>query len=212
MVEGIPEFRKFREVVDHILPLRNQTLIKTLYLTAARVSEIVTKTPPWERIHGQTKPFGKYMDDAIRDFGKEKVFLLKIAQTKRRGKLKAKDFRMVALPCYPKYEPWTLDLMKYRVNNKRSSFDLTRQRVGQIVKKELHMLDSNVNPNKLRTYRIAHLVEEYGFDQYDLMAYLGMQIKTSPKLTELNIIDTSPDSAWKRYFPKLLKPIYELYE
>jgi len=80
------------------------------------------------------------------------------------------------------------------------------------VKKELHMLDSNVNPNKLRTYRIAHLVEKYGFDQYDLMAYMGTQIKTSSKLTELNIIDISPDSAWKKYFPKLLKPIYQMYK
>jgi len=79
MVEGIPEFRKFREVVDSIRARRNRTLIKTLYLTAARVSEIVTKTSPWERMHCQTKPFGKYMDDSIRDFGKEKVFLLKIA-------------------------------------------------------------------------------------------------------------------------------------
>ena len=68
---------------------------------------------------------------------------------------------------------------------------------------------SIVNPNKLRTYRIAHLVEEYGFDQYDLMAYLGMTIKTSPKLTELNIVDTSPDLAWRRYFPKLLKPFFQ---
>lgn len=212
MGEGIPEFSKFREVVDNILTLRNRTLIRTLYLTAARVSEIVTKTSPWERTHRQTKPLGKYMDDAIRDFGKENVFLSKIAQTKRRGKLKAKDFRVVALPCYPKYEPWTLDLMKYRLKNKRSSFDLTRQRVGQIVKKELHMLESNVNPNKLRTYRIAHLVREYGFDQYDLMAYLGMQMKTSPKLTELDIIRTSNDSDWKRYFPKLLKPIYQTYK
>jgi len=69
------------------------------------------------------------------------------------------------------------------------------------------MLDPTVSPNKLRTYRIAHLVREYGFDQIDLMACLGMQMKTSRELTKLNIIDTSHDSAWKRYFPKLLKPI-----
>ena len=152
------------------------------------------------------------MDYAFRDFGKVKVFLLKIALAKRRGKPKVKDFRVAALPCKLEYEPWTRDLLKHIAKNKKPSFDLTRQRVGQIVKEELHMLDSNINPNKLRTYRIAHLVEEYGFDQYDLMAYLGMQIRTSPKLTELDIIDTSPDLAWRRYFPKLLKPIYEMYE
>ncbi len=212
MVEGIPEFRKFREVVDNIRTLRNRTLTRTLYLTAARVSEIITKTSPWERTHRQTKPFGKYMDYAFRDFGKVKVFLLKIALSKRRGELKVKDFRVVALPCKLEYEPWILDLLKHIEKNKELTFDLTRQRVRQIVKEELHMLDSKVNPNKLRTYRIAHLVEEYGFDQYDLMAYLGMQIRASPKLTELNIIDTSPDLAWRRYFPKLLKPIHEMYK
>ena len=210
MLKGIPEFRKFREVVDDIRILRNRTLIRTLYLTAARVSEIVTKTSPWERKHGQTKPFGNYLDFGFTDFKNVKVLLIKIALAKRRGKLKAKDFRVVALPCKLDYEPWTLDLLKHIRENKRLSFDLTRQRVGQIVKKELHMLGSNVNPNKLRTYRIAHLVKEYGFDQYDLMAYLGMQIRTSPKLTELGIIDTSPTSAVSRYFSKLLKPIYRV--
>ena len=210
MLKGIPEFRKVREVVDDIRILRNRTLIRTLYLTAARVSEIVTKTSPWERKHGQTKPLGNYLDFGFTDFKNVKVLLIKIALAKRRGKLKAKDFRVVALPCKLDYEPWTLDLLKHIRENKRLSFDLTRQRVGQIVKKELHMLGSNVNPNKLRTYRIAHLVKEYGFDQYDLMAYLGMQIRTSPKLTELGIIDTSPTSAVSRYFSKLLKPIYRV--
>lgn len=212
MVEGIPEFRKFREVVDSILNLRNRTLVETLYLTGARVSEIVTKTSPWERIHEQTKPFGNYMDFAFQDFEKVKVLLIKIALAKRRGKVKLKVFRVVALPCKLKYEPWIFDLIKHIKKNKKPSFDLTRQRVGQIVKEELRTLDPKVNPNKLRTYRIAHLVEEYGFDQYDLMAYLGMQIKTSPTLTELDIIDTSPDSAWRRYFLKLLKPFYQNHE
>jgi hypothetical protein len=214
MLKGIPEFRKFREVVDNIRILRNRTLIRMLYLTASRVSEIVTKTSPWERKHGQTKPFGNYLDFGFTDFKNVKVLLIKIALSKRRGKLKAKDFRVVALPCKLEYEPWILDILKYiqarKMENKRPSFDLTRQRVGQIVKKELHMLGSNVNPNKLRTYRIAHLVNEYGFDQYDLMAYLGMQIRTSPKLTELGIIDTSPTSAVSRYFSKLLKPIHRV--
>ena len=211
MVLGVPEFRKFRKAVDNIRNVRNKTLIITLYLTAARVSEIITKTSPWERIHHQTRPFGDDLSlRSVKTRGRKKtvILLITLALTKRRKNSKLEKFRVVALPGKLEYEPWLFDLLKHhRDNNRRLSFDLTRQRVGQIVKKELRMLDPTVSPNKLRTYRIAHLVRKYGFDQIDLMAYLGMQMKTSRELTELNIIDTSHDSAWKRYFPKLLKPI-----
>jgi hypothetical protein len=186
-----------------------------LYLTAARVSKIITKTSPWETTHHQTRPLGNdlsFGSAKIPDPKKMTILLINVALAKRQGKSKLEKFRVVALPAKLKYEPWTFDLMKHILENKRLSFDLTRQRVGQIVKKELRMLDSTVSPNKLRTYRIAHLVRKYGFDQIDLMTYLGMQMKTSRELTELNIIDTSHDSAWKRYFPKLLKPIYQTNE
>lgn len=211
MFLGVPEFRKFRKAVDNIGNVRNKILIITLYLIAARVSEIITKTSPWERSHHQTRPFGDDLSlelTEIRDPEKMQVLLINVALAKRQGKSKLENFRVVALPCKLEYEPWIFDLLKHREdNNRRLSLDLTRQRVGQIVKKELRMLDSTVNPNKLRKYRIVHLVKEYGFDQIDLMTFLGMKMKTSRELKELKIIDTSHDSAWKRYFPKLLKPI-----
>lgn len=39
----VVDFRRMREVIEHIPKKRDRVLIKTLYLTAARVSEIVTK-------------------------------------------------------------------------------------------------------------------------------------------------------------------------
>jgi len=40
----VPELRIFRNLVDHIQNQRNRVLIELLYLTAGRVSEIVSKT------------------------------------------------------------------------------------------------------------------------------------------------------------------------
>ena len=42
MVQGV-DFREMRKVIEHIPKQRDRVLIKTLYLTAARVSELLTK-------------------------------------------------------------------------------------------------------------------------------------------------------------------------
>jgi integrase len=211
MVMSVPEFRKFRKAVDIIDSTRNKTLIMLLYLTAARVSEIITKTSPWEIVNHQTKSLGGNLSiELLKERGSKKpgILLITIPISKKLGKLK--NYRVVALPGKLEYEPWLLYLLRYRANNhKKLSFVLTRQRVGQIVKKELGLLDSSVSPDKLRAYRITHLVKEYGFDQIDLMAYLGIPMKPIREVADLNLPDISPDLSWKRYFPKLLKPFFQ---
>ena len=212
MVLGVPKFRKFRKAVDNVSNVRNKTLIILHYLTAARVSDIITKTSPWEREHRQTRPFGTNLNFGMERIKRDKKFavlLINVPLARRLGNPNLENFRVVALPCDLDFEPWSLDLLRYLSANKRLSFDLTRQRVGQIVKNDLGMLDSNVSPNKLRVYRISHLVKEYGFDQIDLMAYLGIPMKLSRELADLNLPDISPDLSWKRYFPKLLKPFFQ---
>lgn len=183
-----------------------------LYLTAARVSDVITKTSPWEREHHQTRPFGTNLSFGTGRFtGRKKfdILLINVPLAKRRGSPKRENFRVVALPCKLDYEPWTLNLAKHIRENGRLSFDLTRQRVAQIVKKELGTFGLTVSPDKLRTYRISHLVKEYGFDQIDLMAYLGIPMKPSRELANLDMPDTSLDLSWKRYFQKLLKPFFQ---
>ena len=88
MAESTPTFRKFREAVAHIPSPRNQCLVKAMYLTAARVSEIVTKTSPWDLMHNQTKPYGTYLKWGFHDFEQEKVLLVTLAVAKRTQKKK----------------------------------------------------------------------------------------------------------------------------
>lgn len=45
---SVPDFRRFREVVDHIENKRNACLIKMLYLGAYRINEILTKINAYE--------------------------------------------------------------------------------------------------------------------------------------------------------------------
>lgn len=60
--------------------------------------------------------------------------------------------------------------------------------------------------NPLRHYRLTHLVEEYGFDAYDLTVYAGWTFKTIFK-GSAGQLDTYLHLDWRKYYEKLLKPI-----
>jgi hypothetical protein len=78
------------------------------------------------------------------------------------------------------------------------------------LKKQLRELDPKVKTHSLRLWRLNHLVTEYQFDLYDLMVYAGWSVKhsfgdvTMPFNPQL---DVQMHNAWRRYFPKLLKPL-----
>lgn len=116
----VPALRFFREVVDHILDNRNRALIELLYLTAARVSELVSKTCASDM--KLTEPYGQHLDYGFANFQKPKdTFLMKIAVLKRSKypknvQVEPKEklfFKVIALPTNPSYEPWVLDILKY---------------------------------------------------------------------------------------------------
>ena len=216
----IPEFTKFRFYVDHIPNRRNRVLIKTLYLTASRTSELCNKIPPSELAKKKTKPYGRFLTWKLQDYKlpnseeTEKALLLTIAVAKRKMKRKRGDKtvkKIIALPTSPKYEPWTLELLKYLKEKQTLSFNLTPRSIRAIVKKELEHLDPEIHPHSLRHYRITHLVEVYDFDPYDITAYAGWTFRTG--FGQLGFttgkLDTYLHLAWKRYFPKLLKPIFQ---
>lgn len=223
----IPRMADFRDAVDRIVDVRDRTLIQVLYLSAARVSEVVTRVGKYDLEHLASWNYGSYMTCQLQDFrlGKtsdktEKVLLLKMAVAKRKVKQKQTDdegtrrvmFKYIALPTTLDYEPWTICLLKYMQLHGNLNFDLGRRTVGFIVHKHLHDLDKHIHTHSLRHYRISHLVEYYAFDPYDISSYAGWTVRTtlgSMGLGGSGQLDTHLHLAWRRYFPKLMVPLPE---
>jgi hypothetical protein len=274
------ELEKFRAFVNQISDPRDSCLIKMLYLTASRASELLTKAAPWDLLHKKTKPYGIYLKFAFQNFEispakppdklavNEKVFLITQAVAKRtkktkKGKKQEDDreyppdkiaqflpdelnlkspfgkgltslraiylrepkmvdplivkafmgrlfFKVIALPTSKQFEPWTYDLLKYVNKTGQLSFNLTRQRVWQIVKANLSQLDSQVHPHSLRHWRISHLIENYNFDPYEVTTYSGWTIRSTfgqMGIQASSNLDVYAHLAWRRYFPKLLRTV-----
>lgn len=121
---AVPDFRRFREVVNHIDDKRNSALIKMLYLGAYRVNEILTKINAYDEYYGMSRAYGNALRVEIKDFKLEdkpiKVMLINSAVAKRTKEKDGKEyltFKQVALPITPQnYEPWTLDLFNYALS------------------------------------------------------------------------------------------------
>jgi len=210
---GAVDFSRFRRAVDHVSSVRDRVLIKLLYLTAARPSEICTRTTPSELRNRATKPYGISMNWQLGKFKKEKdVLLIRVALAKRRQSLPSN--KIIALPMHPDFEPWIIDLLKRIERNKKLEFDLTRVTVNKIVKENLSpLLGRVIRAKDLRQIRLEHLAKLYDFNHFDLEAVSGINVKKKLLLVENadeKRIETLLHSAWRRYFPKLLKPINDL--
>lgn len=219
-VSEVPDFDKFRYAVDHIWKPRDKIMIKIIYLTASRVSEVVTKVTPWDLEHNKTRPYGKYMDWKLDSFDKkgkgkpedlEKVLLITSAVAKRTKKMKDDTVRYtlktIALPCSKKYEPWTLDIINHLIAGGKLSFDMTRARPWNIVKEHLSGLDPHIHTHSLRHYRLTHLMSEYDFEPAHLSVMAGWTLKTAygqVGIQTSSMMNTYVHIAWKKYFPLLL--------
>ena len=60
--------KRFREEVNSILEDFDRYLLKIAYLTAARASELCTKTSPFDLLNGNSRPYGQFMEYALKDF------------------------------------------------------------------------------------------------------------------------------------------------
>jgi hypothetical protein len=223
--ESVPDFMEFRRRVERVSEADKYhgVLIKTLYLLAARDSEILTKCTPTDSNNG-LKPYGVYLRWKLVDWkpslyerkAENKVLLIKVAIAKRSKK--ELTYKVIALPVNPMYEPWTLDIMKFIRDRKGDlSFPLTRHGVHWILRERLgkHIFKRKAGEkqkrvlNPLRHWRITHLAEIYDFDPYDLTVYAGWTFKTGFERIGMSSgqLDSYLHFAWRRYYPKLLKPI-----
>jgi len=237
LLKSAPDYAEFRAYVDALPNQKNSFVIKALYLTACRVSELVMKTTEYDLRRGMTKPFGLFMRWEITEYLGEKVLLLIFVTAKRYrkkgGSKIVADFltkfietkkvddkllsklrnilvwKIIALPCNPIYEPWTLDLLRYIKKNGTLGINLTRQRIWEIVKKSLKPFWPDVKTHSLRHWRLTHLAGHYNFDPYELVIYAGWTFRTGFSALGLpsGQLDTYLHLGWKRYFPKLLRPL-----
>jgi len=217
--EIVPDFKEFRERVNDIQHRRDSTLIKTLYLLAARNCEILTKSTPRDKT---TTNYGKFLKFELTEnpeIENSKVLLVKCPIAKRkqenRDDIKA-YYKYIALPIEPKFEPWTRSLIARITEEDRLSYDMTRFTVRRILKKRLGDMIPKRWKNPLRHFRITHLVTEYGFDPNDMTAYAGWTVKTGFGKVGFTLpsdqLQIYQHYRWRQYIKKLLKPKFKHLE
>lgn len=195
----VPEIKAFRKRVNKIGNKRDAVLIKVKYLTASRVSEIITTVSPSDR--EATKPYGTFLKWRLDNYEDQKALILKMAVAKR--KKEEVIFKNIGLPCARQYEPWTVDLLKYIKATGSVAFGITRQRVRQIIRRYFpESIGSKKRKNILRHYRLTHLSDFYGLSAEELITYAGWTFSGQFRSGQL---DTYLHLDWGKYFPKLLK-------
>ena len=197
----VPNVREFRRKVNKIKDKRDSNVIKSYYLTASRASELVTSMSQSDLKF--TKPYGVHLRWSLDEYEEEKALVLNMAVLKR--KKKEVMFKTIGLPCNPKYEPWTLDLLK-RIKEKNTiAFDLNRQRIRQIIMKYFPYPEMESKKyNWLRHIRLTHLMEFYGLKGDHIIMYAGWSFKGYYKAGQL---DDYLHLDWRPYFPKLLREL-----
>ena len=198
--KDVPQFAEFRVWVDKIEKFRDRVLIETFYLTAARAMELLTKISPSDIKYKKTTCYGPLATWSLGEYMNEKALLIKI----RVGKHKKPTYRVVALPCNPIYEPWTLDLLKWIKQTGKISFDLSRSGATKILQRHLEQYWPGIHLHSLRHFRCTHLCEVYGFGPMDLVTYMGWTYRTA---FGISMLDRYMHLSWKDYFPKLLRPL-----
>ena len=165
--------------------MRNKALIALLYLSARRISEIVGRTKKlpngdldvWEGVTLEDFRFGEVEN--------EKIMRMRIRVLKR-GRV-AKGLKVVMdyvdIRLSDPLSKYIIDWLNYcKQNDYNKPFDLTRQRVWQI----LHELDPNIWTHWFRHQRLTHLSDV--MDPFELKDFA----KFARLETALNYVHKSP--------------------
>jgi len=124
-------------------------------------------------------------------------------------------FKTVALPLNPRYEPWSLEVLKYIKRQGILRFDITDRQVRKIGAKYLKkMFGEKFRIHDLRHKRVTDLIQYYHFDPYEVATFTGWSIRTAFGGIGMSVspmLDIYSHLAWHKYFPKLLIPLEDLY-
>ena len=218
---NLPNVNEIRSRIDSV-PWRDiRCCLRTCYLFAGRISEVVGKAS-----YGDTTtargPRGVDADLDIYTLGegKEQAVVFTVKTAKRGGRE-----RKVALPL--NYEPWVKEVYDYfQQRGSELVFPFTRQKVWAyakevfdgltypiekyvLTKKDLGLrkvIDEHLRPfrlHALRHLRASELVEFYGFDGFNLATYGGWTYHTMTRVS--TVMERYLSLGWQSYFPKLLK-------
>lgn len=174
--------KRFRETVEKIEDPAAKIKMQIGYLLAARNSEILTETSPWDLLHNASKPYGLFMKYSFQDFQltpadlegirlglkepiKEKVFVITVAVAKRGKKITKKKRESSSLEVSPievekaltKYAQRDL-LEKYRKGELKIDPLLIKVLLGEITVKSVALpTDAKFEPWTLSL--LTHLKE-----------------------------------------------------
>jgi len=123
-------------------------------------------------------------------------------------------FKTVAVPLNPRFEPWSLEILKYIKRNGVLRFDISDRQVRKIGAKYLKkMFGEKFRIHDLRHKRVTDLISLYHFDPYEVATFTGWSMRTAFVGIGMNIspmLDVYSHLAWHKYFPKLLIPLEDL--
>ncbi|RLF07093.1 MAG: hypothetical protein DRJ60_03440 [Thermoprotei archaeon] len=119
--------------------------------------------------------------------------------------------KVVGIPIDPKYEPWSLEILKWIRREGILRFDITDRQARYLAAKYLKKLfGEKFRFHDLKHLRITHLINYYNFDPYEITSYAGWSLKTTFMGLGVQVnpmLDIYAHLGWRKYFPKLLVPI-----
>lgn len=233
----VPDLKDFRVSVDALGHNRNSTIIKTLYLTASRCNELLTKISPSDI--GRTEAFGKLVTHSFKDI------IVPNIQYKGKEEIEARTLKP-RLGEQPKKDSITTLLLKIPVLQQRKNKDSEKEKPQKFklvaipcvkdfepwVIDLLEWMSGNqgnlcfdltrqsvfkiikrglgYHPHHLRNIRVSHLVDNYGFTGEQISLVTGWSMKTGYGVLGENVspmVDIYLHNQWKKYIRKLLVPL-----
>lgn len=148
-----PTLKQFRDLVASVSNLRDRAFICFLYLTGARISEVVRQVR-------------RFQVEFEKIEGKSFIMVHNVITLKRRKEI----YRDIPIPVNDFETPFLEPLIAYlnTVPSNMFLFDFTRINGYRIVREKTYLF-----PHYFRHLRLTHLVTEYNFSERDLTFFTG---------------------------------------